>query len=659
MEVQLAVGLKFWLKGDLCEIKKELIEDEYFVTNLSKDRTFKSSRNEVLSLHEKGEITFGSPEANVNVQLEGVTISTFIADFSMLPVEYQDEARKRYDAIKPLLQSRTKKLQQLFKKRCTELEARGLIVSAATLRRWYTAYINSNGDITSLVPAYFNSGRGTRLCKEVEEIVHNTITGKRKEKRTVKSLYRQIRNKINEINEKRSASVQLPIPDASTVRRRILQLDPFQNAKDTKGWKNAFDTEGFVMTRVKPNEPLERVEMDHTRLDLILVDDESRIPIGRPWVTLLIDCCTGCYLGVHIGFEPASYVSVMLAMKHAFSTKSYMKELYPKMEEWHAYGKPKLLVVDNGKDFKSKWLKDACAQLDIKLLHAPPKKAWFKGTVERAFRTINTGLIHEIPGTTFSNIMEKKERDYDPKKHATVGYRKFIEIFHDWLVNEYHKDWHTGVMGRPAELWKQYIDEFGHPSIVSNPNWEIILGKFKSGITIQRTGIRFKYLFYQSQELQDLARRLRKGTIAKHVHVDFKYDPTNISKIYVYDVQRMKYIEVPCTNQKYTSRLSEYAHDVVLGEVENNRKKTDQDELSKTHARIIKALENERSLTQQAKAQRFSNNGMNKIISTEVLKETQSQLPMNTAAKLIDIGKTENNNKWRNFNANRSANARK
>jgi hypothetical protein len=35
--------------------------------------------------------------------------------------------------------------------------------------------------------------------------------------------------------------------------------------------------------------PLDLVQIDHTKLDIIVVDDEQRLPIGRPWITLAID----------------------------------------------------------------------------------------------------------------------------------------------------------------------------------------------------------------------------------------------------------------------------------------------------------------------------------------------------------------------------------
>jgi putative transposase len=34
---------------------------------------------------------------------------------------------------------------------------------------------------------------------------------------------------------------------------------------------------------------LERVQIDHTPVDLIVVDEISRKPLGRPWLSLVID----------------------------------------------------------------------------------------------------------------------------------------------------------------------------------------------------------------------------------------------------------------------------------------------------------------------------------------------------------------------------------
>jgi len=56
---------------------------------------------------------------------------------------------------------------------------------------------------------------------------------------------------------------------------------------------------------------LERVELDHTVLDLIVVDEEDRLPIGRPTVTLALDVYSGLPAGLYVGFEPAGYGAAM------------------------------------------------------------------------------------------------------------------------------------------------------------------------------------------------------------------------------------------------------------------------------------------------------------------------------------------------------------
>ena len=42
---------------------------------------------------------------------------------------------------------------------------------------------------------------------------------------------------------------------------------------------------------------LEVVQIDHTPVDVIVVDEAHRLPIGRPWLTLAIDVATRVVAG--------------------------------------------------------------------------------------------------------------------------------------------------------------------------------------------------------------------------------------------------------------------------------------------------------------------------------------------------------------------------
>jgi hypothetical protein len=52
--------------------------------------------------------------------------------------------------------------------------------------------------------------------------------------------------------------------------------------------------------------PLAVVQIDHTRVDVVVVDEETREPIGRPWITLAIERLIGTMMGaVHLSSADA------------------------------------------------------------------------------------------------------------------------------------------------------------------------------------------------------------------------------------------------------------------------------------------------------------------------------------------------------------------
>lgn len=81
------------------------------------------------------------------------------------------------------------------------------------------------------------------------------------------------------------------------------------------------------------------------------------------------------------------------------------------------FGKSKEIYVDNGSEFHSEALKRGCGVHGIKLSYRPIGKPHYGGIVERVIGTLMK-MVHELPGTTFSNIVEKGE--YDSSKKAVL-----------------------------------------------------------------------------------------------------------------------------------------------------------------------------------------------------------------------------------------------
>jgi putative transposase len=80
-----------------------------------------------------------------------------------------------------------------------------------------------------------------------------------------------------------------------------------------------------------------------------------------------------------------------------------------------------------------------------------------KGSVERFFRTLNTGLIRNLPGTAFSNVQEKG--DYESDKHACLTLDQLESGVVKWIVDGYHQTPHRSLDERtPSQVWASAED---------------------------------------------------------------------------------------------------------------------------------------------------------------------------------------------------------
>lgn len=656
--VYITKGTKFIINGRKFEISQE-IGNGFF---LAKDLDFenveeKFSLSDLLYQLEQGNLEFFVK--GINSRNQGQE-SLDTSDFSLYPEHIQEEAKFRLEAIKPLLQLQVKSFNSYVLSRMNQLKEEGHQVSRASLYRWLKAYQESEGDIRSLVSNTDKCGpKDTKLQKEVDIIIDRIIEKYylTREETSVKTIYRLVYHEIDKENEGREYQAKLKHPSISTIRRRISVRDSYETEKARKGINAIRNKYKQVTKQSKPSYPLQRVEVDHTVLDLIVLDDSSLLPIGRPTITSLLDVYTGYPLGIYIGFEPPSYTSVMNALLHAISPKTYVKDKYPRVNnEWNAYGLPELLVMDNGKEFRSKHLEEACLQLGIETYYCPVKMPWYKGAVERHFRTINQQLIHQTPGTTFSNTVKKG--DYDSTKKASIRFKALLEIFHKWLIDEYAQEYNSGVRGAPAVLWEKAFEHSPKPAIPSSKlDWKVALMKLDFG-SIQRTGIRRLHLFYQSHELNLLKGKLKaKG---KENRVKFKYDPNDLSKIYVYDEMDKKYIEVTCTDEEYSQGLNEYAHRVVLDKAKQDAEKIDKSALAAARAEIVEMMQEEKkfSMKERKKNARIEGKGSDKELTQEPPQQTlklvvnQDKKKNEPKKENLDLLGIDIDNDWGHFDAN-------
>lgn len=94
-------------------------------------------------------------------------------------------------------------------------------------------------------------------------------------------------------------------------------------------------------------------------------------------------------------------------------------------------GKPDRLYFDNGANYSSKEILQACVRLDIRLSHAPIRDGAAKGKIERFFRGFRDRFL--VQHLSFDSLDELNDKTWD------------------WIENDYNSQYHSGIQMTPLD----------------------------------------------------------------------------------------------------------------------------------------------------------------------------------------------------------------
>ncbi|KTD15551.1 Transposon Tn7 transposition protein TnsB [Legionella gratiana] len=311
-----------------------------------------------------------------------------MADLSQIAEQEWNEANRRAIVLRPLIDQ----------KHCPREKAREaaaeLGLSERQIYRLIQRLREFDGELTTLLPVNSNGGRGKpRLSMPCDTLIHRLIGDFfiTSQKRSAADLVRAIRSQ--------SLKDGLIPPSESTIRRRLLRLSLAERSQRGERYP---ETKPIYGATPIANTPLDWLQMDHTSVDLIIVDPIDRLPIGRPWITVAIDVFSRCIAGFHLSLEAASATSVGLCLAMVATDKALWLQERDIKAHWPIMGKPRRLGVDNASEFHSTAFERGCAQHSIAIEWRPPGQPHFGGIIERVIGTLMQ-LVHALPGTTFSN----------------------------------------------------------------------------------------------------------------------------------------------------------------------------------------------------------------------------------------------------------------
>jgi len=434
--------------------------------------------------------------------------------------------------------------------------------SISTVHRWVKRYQRCDPPMVGLLDRFESRGWfGCRAAPEVQEIILELIENYYLVPPgiPISEIFAKLRVRLDNLNMLRPLDSQLALPSYHTVRRAVKSYPAYELAVAKYGKQEASIRFRTSMASASAKYILEAAEVDHTPVDVFVIDEHSRLPLGRPTLTMMIDRKSRMILGIYVSFGGPSTEAVFLCLRHAILPKDYLKERYPRVEgNWPCHGLPETLVCDNGLEFHSKALEQACFELGIILQFCPKKKPYFKGRVERAFRSIAHGFFHVQKGTSLANWMDR--HGYDPLKTAVATLDEFMHALHIWVVDVYSASFHRGLNRTPLGVWKDGVLN-NPPRLPELHTLDVALTEFEQRV-LWHYGIELFNLRYNSRDLTPI-----RNQLGEKVAVQVRYNRADIGHIYVIHPTTGEAIKVPALAFEYASGLRLEVHQLICKDV--------------------------------------------------------------------------------------------
>lgn len=315
-------------------------------------------------------------------------------------------------------------------------------------------------------------------------------------------------------------------------------------------------------------------------------------------MTLAVDHYSGIVLGYYLTFAPPSAASVLAALRHAILPKTQANfgdghvnsaggDSKPPREyfasTWNAYGIPDLLVVDNGLDLTSHGVLEACDALGTDILFTPPRSPWYKGTIERFGRTINTRFIHWLFGTTLGKAAT--ELQYNGAEHATLIFEDFDSLLLQYITTIHNKIPRRGKNGTPERLFLSGCELWPVRVPLSMTEFDAAVALTRTGV-LRQTGLHFLDLQYQNSLLGELFNRTPAST-----RLNFKVNPLDLRIIQVWHPVLNKFFPVSCVNEYEWPRTLSFHTTVRAFARENGIGPNDRRGIARAERDLLSAIE--------------------------------------------------------------------
>ena len=467
---------------------------------------------------------------------------------AFLQFEQEGRARRTDAAIRealPALRQQVERLDLASRFKWKTPRAGTLIYtrqppSARSLRRWLKCYERASASALALVPRYHRSGnRGHRFGRQerklIDSVLEEYLTQDRKTKKMVFDICQARFAQENETRAHEGRPL-LRAPSRRTIERMLSDQDPYFQMIHRRGVAETNRRYRVWENGLEASYPLERVEIDEWKVDLISIladgdvldglspEELARLERGRRWLYLAIDCATRCVVAMRLAAEPNASDAIAL-LADITRDKSDLAGAAQCRGNWREYGGLVSVVTDQGAAFVDEGFRTAI--LDAGGHHEIPPGGLphLRGCVERIFRSLGSELMPQLGGRTFSG--PKERGDYPSEELASLSDEALMQILILHIVDVYHNRPHGGLDGEtPRARWKRLVGERGIAPGLSEQTRKIAFG-WRSRRKVTGKGVRLNGIDYTCKLLRHI-----------HLHrheaeIEVSFDPLDLGWIVV------------------------------------------------------------------------------------------------------------------------------
>lgn len=358
--------------------------------------------------------------------------------------------------------------------------------SARTILGWVRRY--KAGGKVALIDSAHNQGNHSSYFRKEEMALMAKVVQKEYmnlNRKTIVAVHKDLKAAIEDKNASLEDAGQekLRCPGYETLRLYIASIDKFHKLVARFGVKTALKKMGAVKTGMDISRPLQRVEMDEWKIDLLtllklsglldffseqqltemgFLDENGQLrQMKRWWLVATICCRTRCILGMVLTANPQTSGAIK-CLQMTMSDKGRFADAVGALSPWSMFGTPETLAVDNGSAFKAIAFTSACTDAGVTKISTIAGSPGMRGMIERMFSTLRSTLLCRLPGRTFSDTIERG--DHPAEERACLSIDDIAFILVRWIVDVYHNTPHQGLGGlTPLQQWEADLKDGNFP----------------------------------------------------------------------------------------------------------------------------------------------------------------------------------------------------